>query len=138
MRKALIAGGLAALAAHTLLVIALLGCRDLLGVAWMSAACALGNAIAGAAAAFFVVPVYALFHARSVDEFRGRFWGLESSLRTAAMCAGYFVAGTLAQRLPLPFVFAATGVILLMLFIRVERLPSAGAEAVRAQSRFTG
>jgi hypothetical protein len=43
----------------------------------MSAARTLGNAIAGAAGAFFIVPVYALFHARSADEVRGRFWGQE-------------------------------------------------------------
>jgi MFS family permease len=90
----LIAGGLLALAAHTLLMVALLAARRLLGVVWMSAACTLGNAIAGAAGAFFIVPTYAVFHARGDEEFRGRFWGLEGSLRTAAMCAGFF-AGAL-------------------------------------------
>jgi hypothetical protein len=93
----------------------------------MSAACTLGNAIAGAAASFFVVPVYALFHARCVDEFRGRFWGLESALRTAAMCAGYFAAGMLAQRLPLAFVFAGTSAAMFILFAWVARLQPAPA-----------
>jgi hypothetical protein len=79
-----------ALAAHTLLMVALLAARRLLGVVWMSAACTLGNAIAGAAGAFFIVPTYAVFHARGDEKFRGRFWGLEGSLRTAAMCAGFF------------------------------------------------
>jgi DHA3 family macrolide efflux protein-like MFS transporter len=125
--EALIAAGLAALAAHAILLVGLLGVSHLLGAAWMSAACTLGNAIAGAAGAFFVVPVYALFHARSTDEFRGRFWGVESSLRTAAMCAGYFAAGILAQRLPLGFVFAGTGVMLLFLFAGVVRLRPAPA-----------
>ncbi len=120
--ESLIAGGLLVLAAHTPLTIALIGARRLLGVSWMSAACTLANAVAGAAGAFFIVPMYALFHARTVDAFRGRFWGLESALRTAAMCAGYFGAGILAQRLPLGVVFAGTGVVLLGLFARVARL----------------
>jgi MFS family permease len=120
--QTLIAGGLLALGAHALLMIALIGARRLLGVSWMSAACALGNAVAGVAGAFFIVPLYALFHVRTVDAFRGRFWGLESSLRTAAMCAGYFLAGILAQRLPLGVVFAGTGVVLLGLFGRVATL----------------
>ena len=118
----LIAGGLLALAAHTLLMVALLAARGLLGASWMSAACALGNAVAGAAGAFFIVPVYAVFHARGAEEFRGRFWGLESSLRTAAMCAGFFAGGILAQRLPLGLLFTATAVVLLALWVWVARM----------------
>ena len=105
----------------------LIGARTVVGVSWMSAACALGNGLAGAAAASFIVPLYALFHARSVDEFRGRFWGLESCLRTAAMCAGYFLAGTIAQRLPLGFVFAGTGVVFAILGVMVIRLRASTA-----------
>jgi MFS family permease len=118
----LIAAGLLVLAVHTFLMAALVGARTLLDVSWMSALCTLGNAIAGAAGAFFIVPLYALFHARSTEEFRGRFWGLESSLRTAAMFAGYFLAGILAQRLGLGFIFAGTAVALLVLFAAVARL----------------
>jgi DHA3 family macrolide efflux protein-like MFS transporter len=118
----LIAGGLLALAAHTLLMVALLAARGLLGVSWMSAACTLGNAIAGAAGAFFIVPIYAVFHARGAEEFRGRFWGLESSLRTAAMCAGFFAGGILAQRLPLGLLFAGTAGVLLVLLFWVTRI----------------
>jgi DHA3 family macrolide efflux protein-like MFS transporter len=127
--ETLIAGGLAALAFQTILVAGLLGVRQLLGPSWMSAACTLGNAIAGAAASFFVVPVYAVFHSRCRDEFRGRFWGLESALRTAAMCAGYFVAGLLAQRLPLTVVFAGTGTLMLCLSAWIFRLRPVRAPA---------
>lgn len=120
--QALIAGGLAALAVHTLLMVALVGGRAMLGPQGMSIACTLANLVAGAAAAFFIVPLYSLFHARTTEEFRGRFWGLEGALRTAAMCAGYFVAGALAQRLPLGSVFAGTGVVLAVLSVIVMRL----------------
>lgn len=122
----LIAAGLLVLAVHTFLMAALVGARTLLDISWMSALCTLGNAIAGAAGAFFIVPLYALFHARSTEEFRGRFWGLESSLRTAAMFAGYFLAGILAQRLGLGFIFAGTAVVLLVLFAAVVRLGKEG------------
>jgi DHA3 family macrolide efflux protein-like MFS transporter len=120
--ESVIAGGLLVLSVQTLLMVWLIGTRTALGAAWMSSACALCNGLAGAAGASFIVPLYALFHARSVDEFRGRFWGLESCLRTAAMCAGYFLAGALAQRLPLGFVFAGTGVVLAFLSVMVIRL----------------
>jgi MFS family permease len=119
---ALITGGLLVLAAHTLLSVALVAARGLLGPAWTSLAFTLANAVAGAAGAFFIVPVYAVFHAHTVEAFRGRFWGLESALRTAAMCAGYLLAGVLALRLPLTVVFAGVGALLLCLSIRVARL----------------
>ena len=114
--------GLLALAAHTLLVVGLLGARGSPG--------GLGNerGLYGweryrrAASAFFIVPLYALFHARTVDAFRGRFWGLEGALRTAAMCAGYFTAGALAQRLPLVAIFIAIGVVLCVLGVVVVRV----------------
>ncbi len=128
----LIAGGLLVLAVHTLTVIALLKARGLMGAAWMSGACTAANAVAGAAGAFFIVPLYSLFHARSIDEFRGRFWGLENGLRTAALCAGYLTAGTLAQRMDLVWIFAGTGAVMLLLFAWVGRLPgAAGAPALR-------
>ncbi len=125
----LIAGGLLALATHTLLMVALFAARQRLGASWMSAACTLGNGIAGAAGAFFVVPAYALFHARCTEEFRGRFWGLESSLRTAAMCGGFFAGGLLAQRLPLGLIFAGTAAVLLVLFFQVARMRPLPQEA---------
>ncbi len=125
----LIAGGLLALAAHTLLMVGLLAARRVLGVVWMSAACTLGNAIAGAAGAFFIVPTYAVFHARGDEEFRGRFWGLEGSLRTAAMCAGFFTGGLLAQRLPLGLLFTATAAVLLVLWFWVARMRPAAQAA---------
>ncbi len=118
----LIAGGLLAMAIHAFLMVGLIGAGKLLGTPWMSAVCAFANAIAGAAGAFFIVPLYSLFHARGGEEFRGRFWGLESSLRTAAMFAGFFLAGILAQRLGLGWVFAGTAVVLLALFAAVLRL----------------
>ncbi len=120
--ETLIAGGLLALAIHALLMIALVWGRWLLGPQGMSAACTAANLVAGAAAAFFVVPTYSIFHARTAEQFRGRFWGLEGALRTAALCAGYFLAGALAQRLPLEAVFAETGVVLAVLSVVVMRL----------------
>lgn len=130
--ESIIAGGLLAVSIQTLFMALLIGSRSMIGLPWMTAACTVGNALAGAAAASFVVPLYALFHARSVDEFRGRFWGLESCLRTAALCAGYFVAGTLAQRLPLGFVFAGTSPVLAFLGVIVLRLRASSAPALAA------
>jgi MFS family permease len=131
--ETLIAAGLLVIAVTTILMVVLVGAKGLLGVSWMSAACALGNAIAGAGGALFIVPLYALFHARITEEFRGRFWGLESSLRTAAMCAGYFASGILAQRLWLGYIFAGTAGLLLLLFARVARMrPARSPHEVRS------
>jgi DHA3 family macrolide efflux protein-like MFS transporter len=118
----LIAGGLLALAAHSLLMAGLMAASGLLGDSGMSAACTVGNAVAGAASALFTVPLYALFHARTVEAFRGRFWGLEGALRTGAMCLGYFGAGVLAQRLPLGAIFVAVGIVFCSLGVVVMRL----------------
>jgi MFS family permease len=133
--QTLIGRGLLVLSANTLLVIVLFGFRGLLGASWMSAACTAANAIAGAAGAFFIVPLYALFHARSLDEFRGRFWGLESCLRTAAMCAGYFAAGVLAQRLGLGWILAATAAVMLVLFGWVTRLGRVSGHMTRVTAQ---
>ena len=127
--ETLIAGGLLALAIHSVLMVALVWGRAMLGPQGMSVACTVANLAAGTAAAFFVVPTYSLFHARTAEQFRGRFWGLEGALRTAAMCAGYFVAGALAQRLPLEVVYAETGVVLAVLSVLVMRLKASQAAA---------
>jgi MFS family permease len=120
--RPLIAGGLLALACHTIAVAALVGLGSRLGPAVLGAACTVGNLVAGAAGAFFIVPLYAFFHARAVESFRGRFWGLESATRTAAMCAGYFLAGLFVRCISLAAVLAGTGGVLLALCIPVLRL----------------
>jgi DHA3 family macrolide efflux protein-like MFS transporter len=127
--ETLIAGGLLALAIHSVLMVVLVGGRTALGPQGMSIACTVANLVAGTAAAFFVVPTYSVFHARTAEQFRGRFWGLEAALRTAAMCAGYFLAGALAQRLPLELVYAEAGVVLAVLSVIVMRLKASQAAA---------
>jgi MFS family permease len=126
----LIRAGLLALAVHTFLSAALvMWARVPLGALGMSIACTVMNLVAGAAGALFVVPTYSLFHARTSEQFRGRFWGLESAFRTAAMCAGFFAAGALAQRVPLAVVFVGVGAVLAGLSFAVLRLDSSLAAA---------
>jgi DHA3 family macrolide efflux protein-like MFS transporter len=66
-----------------------------------------GNMLCGMAASFFTIPMYVIFQKYTADAYRGRFWGLENALRTFAMCSGYFIAGFLAQRVWLGFIFGA-------------------------------
>jgi MFS family permease len=115
----LIGGGLLAISATTLLLLAIFWARTRLATGPLSAICALANLMAGAAGALFVVPVYAYFHERSRDELRGRFWGLEGALRTAATCCGYFAAGIAARSLSLDAIFALTAVLMFSLFLWV-------------------
>ena len=78
----------------------------------MSIFCTLGNIICGLAASFFTIPMYVIFQKHISDEYRGRFWGLENSLRTLAMCSGFFSAGFLAQKVWLGFLFLITAIVL--------------------------
>jgi len=121
----LMTAALLVLALHTLLMVALTAGWATLGTSAMSAACSIANGIAGASASFFIVPLYSLFHARAEERFRGRFWGLEGALRTGAMCAGYFLAGVVAQRFPIYAVFGGVGVVLAVLCVSVIRLDMA-------------
>jgi len=118
----LMAGALLVLAVHTSIMAGLAGSWARLGTVGMSAACTAANVVAGGAGAFFIVPLYSFFHARAAEQFRGRFWGLEGALRTAAMCAGYFLAGSIAQRLPITAIFGGTGVVLALLSVAVTRV----------------
>ncbi len=69
------------------------------------------NAVAGMAASFFTIPMYVVFQKYTQDEYRGRFWGLENSTRTLAICIGFLGGSFLAGRVWLPFLFwvAAAG-----------------------------
>lgn len=117
--ETLIAGGLLAISASTFLFVLILWARKWFDLTWLSGICALTNILAGASGAFFVVPLYAFFHTRSREEFRGRFWGLEGSLRTAATCGGFLAAGILAQRFSLASIFALMAALMFFLFLWV-------------------
>jgi NhaP-type Na+/H+ or K+/H+ antiporter len=95
-------------------------------------ACLLCNVIAGISAGFYVVPLYSLYHARCREEFRGRFWGLENSLRTASTCGGFLIAGILAQRLPLSAIFTAAAAIMLLMAVWAQGLRSSAAPMPQA------
>lgn len=117
--ETLIAGGLLAISASTFLFVLILWARKWFDLTWLSGICALTNILAGASGGFFVVPLYAFFHTRSREEFRGRFWGLEGSLRTAATCGGFLAAGILAQRFSLASIFALMAALMFFLFLWV-------------------
>ncbi len=76
--------------------------------AWFSA----GGLILGFAMPFIFVPLNVLFQRHTVDEYRGRFWGIQSSLRTAMMPLGFFMAGFMAQRVAMTILFASVAIIM--------------------------
>ena len=69
------------------------------------------NIICGVVVNFFTIPLYVFFQKHTSDEYRGRFWGLENSLRTVAMCGGFFVGGFFAQKVWLGFLFLGTAIV---------------------------
>ncbi len=125
--ESIMAVGLLAISATTFILVPIFWARVLLSVRELSIICALSNAMAGASAAFFSVPLYALYHARGREEFRGRFWGFEVSLRTAATCGGFFMAGILAQRLPLGTIFGGTAVLMFLMCLWAQGMKSTPA-----------
>jgi MFS transporter, DHA3 family, macrolide efflux protein len=76
--------------------------------AWFCA----GGLVLGLAMPFIFVPINVLFQRHTSDQFRGRFWGIQSSLTTATMPLGYFAAGFLAQRVAMAVLFTAVALIM--------------------------
>jgi MFS family permease len=76
--------------------------------AWFCA----GGLVLGLAMPFIFIPINVLFQRHTLDQYRGRFWGMQSSLTTAMMPLGYFIAGFLAQRVAMTVLFAGVAVIM--------------------------
>ena len=70
------------------------------------------SVICGLVVNFFTIPMYVIFQKHIADGYRGRFWGLENSLRTFAMSGGYLLGGMLAQRVWLGALFLGTALAL--------------------------
>jgi MFS family permease len=56
----------------------------------------------------FNIPVNVIFQKHTLDEYRGRFWGLQSAVIAFAIGMGYLVGGILAQSLWMGFLFAGS------------------------------
>ena len=69
--------------------------------------------IGGFAIIFFTIPMYVAFQKYTADHYRGRFWGLETSIHTFALSSGYFIAGFLAQRVWLGYLQIIIGSLIL-------------------------
>ncbi len=130
--ESIMAVGLLAISATTFVLVPIFWARVLLSVRELSIICALSNTLAGASAAFFSIPLYALYHTRGREEFRGRFWGFEVSLRTAATCGGFFTAGILAQRLSLGTIFGGTAVLMFLMCLWAQGMKSTPAPMPQA------
>ena len=76
--------------------------------AWFCAA----GLVLGLAMPFIFIPINVLFQRHTLDQYRGRFWGMQSSLTTAMMPLGYFIAGFLAQRVAMTLLFAGVAVVM--------------------------
>lgn len=71
--------------------------------------------ILGVAITFFVVTTNVIFQKYVADEFRGRFWGLLTSIINFAMPIGFFVGGFLAQRVFNGFLLIGDSIIMLIM-----------------------
>jgi MFS transporter, DHA3 family, macrolide efflux protein len=71
-----------------------------------------GGFILGLAMPFIFIPLNVLFQKHTLDQYRGRFWGIQSSLTTVMMPIGYFMAGFLAQRTAMMILFAGVAIIM--------------------------
>ena len=80
------------------------------------------NLLVGISVNLFIIPLYTYFQEQSASEFRGRFWGIENSLRTLALSCGYLLAGMLAQSFSLPVLFTAYAVLTVALGVWVGKI----------------
>jgi MFS family permease len=80
------------------------------------------NLLVGLSVNLFIIPLYTFFQQQSAGEFRGRFWGIENSMRTLALGCGYLLAGALAQSVSLPILFAVYAVLTAVLAVFAKRL----------------
>jgi len=99
----------------------LLGLCTLAGVPWfvpqiaqrftiqqVSLAWTVTSFICGLAVNLFTIPMYVIYQRHTADAFRGRFWGIENAVRTAALAGSVLVSGFLAQRVWLGALFLGT------------------------------
>jgi DHA3 family macrolide efflux protein-like MFS transporter len=79
---------------------------------------ALGT-VMGIAITFFNIPAMTVFQKYTADEYRGRFWGLQTAVTSFALPVGYLMGGFLAQKVWMGYLFFATaiGVFLLNLWV---------------------
>jgi DHA3 family macrolide efflux protein-like MFS transporter len=75
--------------------------------------------ILGLAIPFIFIPLNVLFQKYTLDQYRGRFWGIQSSLTTVAMPLGYLIAGFLAQRVSMSFLFGGVAAIMFIIALWV-------------------
>jgi|GEM_PF-1525265 len=92
------------------------------------------NLCCGISVNLFTIPLYTMFHQQTDDEYRGRFWGIENSVRTLALCCGYLLAGLLVQNVPLVYVIAAYGTVMLALSIIAKRIGRSHANIAVAET----
>lgn len=96
--------------------------KSILRVWDISVFMAITTMTAGLSITFFTVSMYTIFQKYTSDEYRGRFWGFQSSLHTFAISIGYFIAGFLAQRVWLGWLFIGVGVSLFIIDLWVVNL----------------
>jgi DHA3 family macrolide efflux protein-like MFS transporter len=60
----------------------------------------------------FNIPINVIFQKYTLDEYRGRLWGLQSSIIAFTIGMGYLVGGILAQNVPMGFLFVGSSLAL--------------------------
>ncbi len=68
--------------------------------------------IGGTAFMFCCIPINVIFQKFTLDEYRGRFWGFQSSITALTTAAGFLIGGLLAQKVWMVFLFLSTSVAL--------------------------
>ncbi|HEX3045737.1 MAG TPA: MFS transporter [Bacillota bacterium] len=69
--------------------------------------------VIGIGMAFFNIPTQVIFQKHTSDEYRGRFWGLQSSIINFSIGMGFLVGGILAKYVWMGFLFAGSSLALI-------------------------
>lgn len=78
--------------------------------------------ILGAALTGFSIPINVIFQKQVADEYRGRFWGLQTALLTLTSAIGYLIGGFLIQRVEIIFLFFGAALLIFILNLWVIQL----------------
>ena len=80
------------------------------------------STIIGISIMFYNIPIAIIFQKSITDEYRGRFWGVHSSLTSFTIPIGLLLGGVLAQSIPMVYLFVFTIASIFVLCVWVTNL----------------
>lgn len=78
--------------------------------------------IVGISLTFFNVPITVIFQKNTSDEYRGRFWGVQSAIISLTTSIGFLIGGYLAQKIWMGYLFIGTSIFVFVIAVWIVNL----------------